>query len=444
MSARNLLVIAIVALGLQACMGLGHRSVVENRYKTKADGVIADDKDPLSFTVAVATVAPPAAKSAAVPFTSLSDRAQAAYIRELKGRAPPVEIKGDDGARDERVGFQSSMKRRFVVSVRPIAAFLPPGDRLESVGIWLRVDGAHKDFWRITNWSQASNATETIELGTIQRTETSKLTASSGLEATSGSIIETKVGLERSAQNQETAKATDETKLYAGIEGGVAYLRQRGAARRDLTGNYEIDTTLSVVDDNYDPVTTARASKLMVDDAVSGKPREALAGEVDLKRHTLYSARLPREPVCGKATLGYRVRSVAKGAATLSEADDEAVYKVGWAYADFVVSPPTVSPRYGLEIADAFLHFTVKDKPEALVFGTLQEAEAFSDWLSRNNPVDGQLRNTSIGLIDPLKKSVRPLTSIEAKRLMAKLENQEEMALAQAALAKGCPTPPTP
>lgn len=446
MTPRATLLFGVCALALQGCMDLGHRPVVENRYKSATFTPVAGEEDRASFAISVATAVTPA-KGSAMAFTSLSDRAQAAYIAELKGKPPPVEIKGDEAAKAARVTFQSTLKRRFVISVRPIAAFLPPGDRLESVSIWLRVAEPHTDFWTISGWSQASNASETIELGSIQRTEGSKLTVGGGLEATSGSIGATTIGLERSTQNQETGKVVDETKLSAGVKDGLAWLTQRGGARRDLTGNYEIDTTLSVVDENYYPVPATKASALVTDDPKApSKLKDVPASQVDLTLYTTYSAKVPDRPVCGKATLLYRVRQITSGAPTLSESDDVIDFRSGTAEADFIIAPPTVLPRYGLSSQGEFMVYRFRGAPQTLTFASLEEAEAFADWLSRNNPANGKLHNTDIGLslLTRQGAGLRPLTKAEALGVKAELTNPDQIAESQAQLAKGCVAEPAP
>jgi hypothetical protein len=405
-----------------------NRPIVENRFRTEtAAGAVA------SQLVRVPVTTPESdSEAGGIAITQLSDRGQAALI-EQNGGKPPLQIKGP--AKDAGpVAIRRSIKRRVIVSVLP-TGFLPAGDRVDAIELRLELVPGQRSNWRIGSWTQASNGQTVIDVGKLTGVTTSKIGVSSGLKV-ADLLPDLKVESERATSDTREFQVRDATSLDAAVdEHGAAWLIENAGWRDNLAHNLSMDVVAVAPDITLEPTPAVSAGPLADD-----KGAQSPASKVRIRETTVYSPiEGALEPVCGIATLRYRVRHIynPEGRATFTEADDDVQRLAGTDRAGFLFAPPPLNPTFGLKVGPRSLEYRIgKSMPVVMRFGSLEEATAFRDWLAESNPEDGKLANAVVGM--RVGTSFRALTPEEIGALTVAPSNGEAMRAAAAADPSAC------
>lgn len=424
--------LGLLLLGGCAALG-GQKAAIEDRYQTYAPPTREADKVTLSVSTSEVAATP-----GGVSITALSDRGQAALIEQTKGK-PPTTIKPAGGA-SPAVVLRNSISRHLVIAIQP-EGFLPPGDRVDAIKVSLSVYPNRPDRWQVSTWTQASNGQTVIDLGKLTDTSTSKATISTGLN-----IAKFLPNLTVTGENDQTSarevEIKDTTDFDAAVDNnGVAWLYETAGWRQSLAHNLSVDVVLSTDRLKLRSSPIASVSDLSIDDA-KGKSSPATPAQVKLIPGSLYSPiDFEGEPVCGRATLGYRIRHITNGGGnTFSESDDAVEFRTGTTEIPFLFSPSPYEPGYVIGIGPHTLAYEIgAGKPVPLVFATLDEATDFRNWLRQAAPAGGKLANGTIGFIVPAPKKYRPLSPAEYAQLMPGPQDEGRESDAPAA---ACTIPP--
>ena len=419
---------------LGGCAALtGQKLVIEDRYKTYTSSTINTDAVTLSVSSSEVATTP-----GGVAIAALSDRGQAALIDQTKGK-PPTVIKPAAGS-SPTVVLRNSISRHLTVTILPVA-FLPPGDRVDAIKVSLSVYPFPSDRWKIASWTQASNGQVVIDLGKLTDTSTSKATISSGID-----IAKFLPNLTVTGENDETrareVEIKDTTDFDAAVDNdGVAWLYETAGWRQSLAHNLAVDVVLTTDRLKLRPSPIASVSDLEIDDG-TGTKSPAAPSKVKLIPGSLYSPiDFEGEPVCGKASLSYRIRHITNGAGnTFSESDDAVDFQTGTAEVPFLISPSPYEPGYVIGIGPHTLAYEIgASAPISLIFATLEDSTDFRNWLRQAAPSGGKLANGTIGFI--VANKYRPLSAAEYAQLSTGPENEGRESDAPAA---ACTLPPKP
>lgn len=370
----------ILCLGLCACEALSpNRPIIENRYRTLSPAVVQQDT---SVSLAV-TTAPVPDDSNDVALTALSDRAQAALIEQTKGK-PPIKLSAAEKS-TPAAQLRSSLKRRVIVSVMP-SNFLPAGDRIDAIDLAVSLTTVP---WRFSSWSQASNGEVVIEVGKLTGVTTSKLGASTGLKIAK---ILPDLSIEAARETSDTRELSirDVTQFDAAVRpDGQAWLVETAGWRQNLAHNFSIDVVAQTPAIELDPAPAITIGPLYTDDGETNPP-----SKLRIKQVAVYNPRGSLDPVCGKATLRYRIRHVARGGNTFTESDDDIEHRIGTSEASFLFSPPPFTPTYGLKFGERSLSYKYPAGQEVVArFESLADATALRDWLIKGGYAGGRLRH---------------------------------------------------
>lgn len=401
---------------LGGCAALnGQKPVIEDRYMAYVPTNVPADKVSLSVSTSEVASTP-----GGVSLTSLSDRGQAALIDQTKGK-PPTTIKAAS-ASSGAVVLRNSISRHLVIAIQP-EGFLPPGDRVDAIKVSLSVYPYPSDRWKVSTWTQASNGQTVIDLGKLTDTATSKATISTGLN-----IAKFLPNLTVTGENDQTSarevEIKDTTDFDAAVDNdGVAWLYETAGWRQSLAHNLSVDVVLTTDRLKLRPSPVVSVSDLSIDD---GKGNKALAkpSQVKLVPGSIYSPiDFEGQPVCGKATLTYRIRHITNGGgATFSESDDEVEFRTNTTEVPFLFSPSPYEPGYVVGIGAHTLVYTSGAGPQtSLVFASLEEATDFRNWIRQATPPGGKLANGTVGIL--VAGKFRPLNSGEYAQLMPGPEN---------------------
>lgn len=367
-----------LCLGLCACEALSpNRAIIENRYRTVL-GETAAQGQPIRLAITTAAVPD---DGAGVAFTLLGDRAQAALIEQTKGK-PPIKLT----AAEKEAGaaqIRNTVKRRLIVSVLP-EGFLPAGDRVDAIALEVAL---RQGPWRFTSWSQASNGEIVIEVGTLTGVTTTSIGLSSGLKVAKV-LPDLAIEADRATSDTRAVSIRDTTNFDAAVtEDGKAWLIETAGWRQNLAHNLSIDVVAQTRDAPLDGAPAITIGPLYGAEGEINGP-----AKVRVKEATIFTPRSMLEPVCGEATLKYRLRRVVQGGATFTEADDDIQHVVGSATAKFLFSPPPFAPSYALQFGPRAITFRYGPGSPALArFESLAAATAARDWLARVQPSDGKL-----------------------------------------------------
>jgi hypothetical protein len=256
---------ASVLLLLSSCAALGgDRPQIEKRFASQLN---ADDA---AATIALAVTSTEAFDGEdGIPITALGDQAQAALIEQTKGK-PPLTLRSEGGGGGATL-IRNSMARRLVVSILP-EAFLAPGDRIDAIRVALRVAPAQADHWRITSWSQATNGTKVIDVGTLTSTSSSKVSASTGV-ALGALLPSASIGGETSQSDTRAVDIKDTTDFDAAVDAsGRAWLYESAGWRQSLAHNLSVDTMISAPREKLSPVPVVSFSALSAADGRPARP----------------------------------------------------------------------------------------------------------------------------------------------------------------------------
>lgn len=410
------LALALALALLSGCAALtGQKPVIENRFAPT--NTISMPIPQVKIRVSSSEVAN---AGGGISLTALSDRGQAAMVEQTKGK-PPTTIKGGGGSRSV-VTTRDTISRHLVIAIQS-GSFLPPGDRVDAIRISLSVHPSQADRWAISAWTQASNGEKVIELGKLTDTASSKVSAETGLNIAKF-LVDAKVSGESSQSSVREVQLKDVTEFDAAVDqDGVAWLTETAGWRQNLGHNLAVDVVLGTEKLELDPSGTVVFSDLETK-AADGSSKPAEAKDVSLLPGVVYAPiKFEREPVCGIATLDYRIRHVIEGASTFSESDDKIEFKNGSDKAAFLISPAPWIPYYVLRSAGRPMSYKRGMAPPAsLVFESLDDATAFRDWLRLKAPAGGALGNAAIGFT--VAGKYRAPTDKEYGNLVPGLQNE--------------------
>ncbi len=436
--------VALLSLLLAGCTLIQPKPVIENRFSVTTQVTPTDDAAAaVQLAVTSAPVARDGGKDDSVKITQLSDRGQAALITATQGKPPATlsDNKKDGGASD--VTLANTISRRIVVAVRP-SQFLDPGDRVDAIRVEMKVADPQRPDWRISSWTQASNGQTVIDIGKLTDTANSKVSASTGLDIAKF-LPDATVAAEASRSLAREVQLKDTTDFDAAVDSeGRAWLDETAGWRVSLAHNLGIDVTLTAPSQQLYPVNYFTASKLMGDPPKDGLAPPLAAKQIQLRQVTRYVHQRDAAPVCGYATLTYRIRHIgnAKGRATFSESDDLVIYRKGSSSVGFLLAPAPFDPLYALETNGLRLTYVDLAKHRAgLQFASLGDATAFRNWLTRALPKGGKIGNGEIGIWTGAK--LRTLTADEQAALMPVVADQGRLDTARAADTETCPAPLT-
>ena len=422
---RRLAVLGLLPLAGCTVLG-GSRPQIENRFAHLVPGGdVAVPRVAIDVTTSAVEPAP-----SSIAITALSDRGQAALIRQSAG-AVPVAIK-PPAKPPAGFALHDHVTRHIVVAIRPLA-FLDPGDRVDAVRISLEVVPEQARTWSITSWTAASNGQTVIDVGHLTDTQASKVAASAGFAAALPSPVAT-IGGEASASRTRDVAVRDTTDFDAAVDGdGRAWLDETAGWRVSLAHTLSMDAVVTTAAPSREPV---RLVNVVYPDAKAGP-----AAAVRLVETTVYGAPVrATAPICGRAHLTYRVRHIVNpaGRATFTEADDEVSFLTGTAEAAFLLAPAPYEATYAVAAGAHELHYqTAHANPAVVAFATLDEAAVFRDWLRRVGP-DG-IAGVRLGI--DVGGELRPLAPGDLERLMPRVADPAAALAAAAADARGCRTP---
>ena len=413
--------------------------IIENRFRAELP---AQPDNPQHVTIDVAT-GPTPDTAAGVPITQLSDRGQAALIEQTKGK-PPVAIKQSVPANEIAIAVHDRISRHMVVSIRP-ATFLSPGDRIDAIKVRLEIGPGQAGGWQITSWTQASNGETTIDVGKATDVNSSKLTATTGTGAISA-LPNASIGGEVARGDTREANIKDATDFDAAVDGqGHAWLDETAGWRIGLSHNLSMDAEATAAPPLQRWSVDSTSSLTRDDPKHPGMVIPQSPDQVRLNPIDLFVPQAEGQPLCGRATLEYRIRHIANeaGRATFSESDDIVQPLEGEADTSFLFAPAplTTIPKYGINIYNKELSYKQPgNSPRAITFTDLAAATAFKDWLVQVKLRDGRLANARLGIASGpnLNDDVRPLTNDERKSASVWVSNQNDLDEAWKASSGAC------
>lgn len=384
----------LTAALLSGCSILQPPIEVSKRYERIEAGSVdclsseTDNKD-YCYTATVSAL-PSSISDPEMPINSLSDRAQEAYVNAIAALAkdpsslnaalasPMKPTAASTGLYQDR----SSLKLRFVVGLAAKNGYLYPGDRLTWAKLTIKPLGQTGARARFTGWSQAANAYEVIDVGTVTATRNETVSAETGLKIAKFAP-DMKASAEASTSVEEKADIKDRVTISAMIKEGDATIIQTGGWRRDLSGNSTFDATiaLSPADTQLQDYTTT--SKLKTGD-VWAKASEMRLG--------LRSIRIPkRAPVCAMVSLEFVARRVLSGDRSFSESNDKVRAVRGKTEDIQNIAQMPIAERWmitmpfsnGNGTGSLPLQFTGVGVPShVLTFSTKNDAMSFIQWMS--------------------------------------------------------------
>ena len=343
--------------------------------------------------------------------TGLSDRGQGAYIAGLASSAKeagelrtavgsPIKAAGSPGA-----VFQdgSTLKLRFVLGLFPVNGYLDPGDRLAWAKVTITPVGPGGADARFTAWTQATNAFETIDVGSVTASRTEKLTAETGIDAVKF-LTDTKAGAEISATREEKADIKDRVGIFASIKGGNARIVQYGGWRRDLAGNSTFYASVALSPADTDLLTFTTVGDLKVKNPAAGATPWTVPGKVMLGQRFIRMQK--PAPLCARVSLDFVVRHIVKGTQSFSESNDIVVFYRGETESIEDVAPPVIPEKWMIVAprtvrgrpAPRLLSFKGDDDQEqVLTFSDKGQAIDFLTWL-RASKTTGRIGNGQLYL----------------------------------------------
>ncbi|BEV12093.1 hypothetical protein ATDW_25890 [Asticcacaulis sp. DW145] len=413
------------AVCLSGCVGWGEKPVVMKRYNA-----VSNDSPEDYPTIEVSGVArEQAGKSAKkIALVELSDRGQAALIKESKGK-PPAFISEDKGA-GSLMDVQNAFDRSITISVAP-ANPLPPGDRISSLQLTVQPVGP----WKFLSWDRAANEEKTITVGTVSVSDTNKVSASTSF--ISNDLIEPQLGVERGQSITQGQTVIDESRIAAHINAaGGAVIYQKAGWMKDLIGNITIDAKIGMAPPAMDLISdTFALFSGMNSKSEDGKP--GAARDVAFSEKVVFRPKDNENPVCGEIKVTYTVRHILGGQDTFTEADDT----VNFLAVNDVVAPkfvliePLVQPIYLLTLNGTAMHFQMGSRIGVIQFQRLDDAMKFRNWLEASDIKRGQLKNVRLGwALD----TFRPLNRQDLNALTVTLMNRTQMETAARNLVSGC------
>jgi hypothetical protein len=369
-----------------------------------------DPKALYCFEATVSALPAPAADST-LAVTGLSDRGQGAYIAGLAGTAKEAAdlrtaVAAPLKAQPTPVGAyqdSSTIKLRFVLGLFPVNGYLNPGDRLAWAKVSITPVGPAGIDARFSAWTQAANAFEVIDVGSVTASRTDKVTAETGLNIAKF-LSDTKVGAELSATREEKADIKDRVGIFATIKDGTAWIVQYGGWRRDLAGNstFDASVTLSPADSQLLAFTTSGDLKSKTPPAGAAGPGWISPDKVMLGQRYV---RVPKSaPLCARVAMDFVVRHIVSGDRSFSESNDRVQFIRGATSSLQDVAPPVIAERWNIvaprtiagQPAPLFLQFTGDDGQEqVLTFTDKGQALDFLTWM-RASKVSGKVGNGTL------------------------------------------------
>ncbi len=410
-----------IALGLSTsgCALLNSQIEVSRRYNqfenmsatclVSTNGAV--DPNAVYCFDATVTALPAPAPDASLTVTGLSDRGQASYIAGLTGTVKEAaDLRGAVAAPFKIPPTPSGLyqdgstvRLRFVLGLFPVNGYLNPGDRLAWAKVSITPVGPAGGDARFSAWTQAANAFETIDVGSVTATRSDKVTAETGLNIAKF-LVDTKVGAELSATREEKADIKDRVGIYATIKNGTAWIVQYGGWRRDLSGNstFDASVTLSPADSRLLAFTTTGDLKPKVPPAGGVGPGWFPTDKVMIGQRLV---RIPKPaPLCARVTMDFVVRHIVSGDRSFSESNDHVQFIRGLTTSLQDVAPPVIAERWNIVVprtvrgkaAPLFLQFTGDDGQEqVLTFADKAQALEFLAWL-RATKVKGKIGNGTL------------------------------------------------
>jgi len=345
--------------------------------------------------------------------TGLSDRGQGAYISGLASTSKDAsELRAAVGAPIKAAGspvaaFQdsSTLKLRFVLGLFPVTGYLNPGDRLAWAKVTITPDWPCGSDARFTAWTQAANAFETIDVGSVTASRTEKLTAETGIDAAKF-LTDTKAGAEISATREEKADIKDRVGIFASIKGGSARIVQYGGWRRDLAGNSTFDASVTLSPADTEMLTFTTSGDLKVKNPAAGATPWIAPDKVMLGQRFVRVQK--PAPLCARVSLDFVVRHIVKGSRSFTESNDDVVFYRGATDSVEDVSPPVIPEKWRIVAprtvrgrpAPLQLSFKGDDGQEQiLTFSDKGQAIEFLSWL-RASKTRGRVGNGQLYLRD--------------------------------------------
>ncbi len=375
------------------------------------------------------------AEAGGVALTALSAEAQAEMVKAHAGK-PPLRLKS--ASSQPLIEPFTPIERRVVIALRR-TDFARPGERLSAV----RLEIAPRGPWRIVSWNRLATDLGTVTVGTVEQTDETKLTASTGLNI-GGPLSDTSVDVEQSRKLVETMGVTDDIVQTASITPeGSAWIDIRGAWGKDLALNIVLDLDIGLPPDQQVEDAVFDFGALFAD----GEP---VAGKT-VKVGTRWVAR-PKDqastvPVHADIFFEGQQRQIVAGERTFTEADDKVAFVVVRDCTALVLAPPQAQESWGLGFGQLQLVYRPKDATltDIVRLAGWPEALELARWLRQSGPKAAQLHRATLELRDPddAPGKSRPITDADIARLqpmdLAAEQTAQTVKAATGVELKNCP-----
>lgn len=400
------IVIAISLVAISALPGCTQNQKLLGRYDNAncLDESFAD-KGPIQCssvipTIKTAVVLEPKAPDKASDRSGrvFPERALASYIEAMQRYSKSASALRDNLAApienaSERGLFADASN--FAGTLTFTAAYVGdfnPADRIERLRMTLILDGGS-----IKSWTGARTAFTEIKPGQIISTGKVTLSASADIKPPSSPVsgsLSASSERSRSETLDVTARIEDITPIIDPPNGIV--IVRRGGFGLDLTGNAQVDVTLTP---------TSRNSSVTSLFSISGYSKSSAPTSPELLKVSATTTRIASGAIRGHVLTDYVVRHIRSGDATSEDGDDAVTFITRHAKSESIELVPARTKTWGLksllpfEVGPVFLAIRKADGGLAnLCFEKPDQAEELLDYLGNLRSFPSRIGRFGIGL----------------------------------------------